>query len=117
MSAELEVIRQALDDVRGLDDVIGATVVARAGPFIMGDAPHQDDPQAFASMAAVMLGAAERTSMDFGTPLGRVEIDLGGKGLIITGAGPRHVLVVWVSEDAERDSTMRSVDRIVSRSF
>ncbi len=115
MDSELAGMRSLLEEMRSLDGVKGVCLIARTGPFIMGDAPRMEDPQPFASMMAVMLRAAERTSMEFDRKLEVIQVRLGDTQLLLRGAGPRHIVVAWVDGGNDVPSMVNGIDRILMR--
>ncbi len=76
-----------------------SAVVRRDGVMIESDLPGSvEDNEAFAAMAAVMLGAAETATSELrqGVPR-RVILELGDRSIVEVGAGPVALLVASVA--------------------
>ncbi|MGD0057010.1 MAG: roadblock/LC7 domain-containing protein [Methanomassiliicoccales archaeon] len=98
---ELSQIRNVLEDIKNLEHVKDVSLISRGGMYISGDPPKGVHQETFAAMSAIILGAAETTSAELKDNFNRVVLQLAGRNLILTGAGPRYLLVV--ATDAEGD--------------
>lgn len=98
---ELSQIRGVLEEIKKLDHVIDVSLISRGGMYISGDPPRGVHQETFAAMSAIILGAAETTSAELKDSLGRVVLQLAGRNLILTAAGPRYLLAVATDSDGD----------------
>jgi predicted regulator of Ras-like GTPase activity (Roadblock/LC7/MglB family) len=90
-----------------------SAVVRRDGVMIASDMPGSvEDNEAFAAMAAVMLGAAETATSELrqGVPR-RVILELGDRRIVEVGAGPVALLVASVAAGAQLLKALPEIDR------
>ena len=98
---ELSQIRNVLEEIKNFEHVMDVSLISRGGMYISGDPPRGVHQETFAAMSAIILGAAETTSAELKDNLAKVVLQLSGRNLILTGAGPRYLLAV--ATDAEAD--------------
>lgn len=94
-------IRNVLEEIKNFEHVMDVSLISRGGMYISGDPPRGVHQETFAAMSAIILGAAETTSAELKDNLAKVVLQLSGRNLILTGAGPRYLLAV--ATDAEAD--------------
>jgi uncharacterized protein len=90
-----------------------SAVVSRDGVVIETDMPGSgEDIEAFAAMAAAMLGAAETATSELrqGVPR-RVILELGDRRIVEVGAGPVALLVASVGAGAQLLKALPAIDR------
>ncbi len=90
-----------------------SAVVRRDGVMIESDMPGSvEDNEAFAAMAAVMLGAAETATSELrqGVPR-RVILELGDRRIVEVGAGPVALLVASVAAGTQLLKALPEIDR------
>lgn len=90
-----------------------SAVVRRDGVVIESDMPgSEEENEAFAAMAAAMLGAAETAASELrqGVPR-RVIMELGDRRIIEVGAGPVALLVAVLSTGGQLTKALAEIDR------
>ena len=90
-----------------------SAVVRREGVVIESDMPGSaEETEAFAAMAAAMLGAAETATSELrqGVPR-RVILELGDRRIVEVGAGPVALLVASVGAKAQFAKALLEIDR------
>ncbi len=89
--------RDVLNGIRGIEGVDKVALISKSGMFIDGD--NFDEEDTFSAMSAIILGAAETVSMNFGM-LKKVVVHLeDGRVFIITSVGKKGVLAVLAEKD------------------
>jgi len=112
---ELSHIRNVLDEIKGLEHVSGVSLISRGGLYILGDAPKGVHQETFAAMSAIMLGAAETTSVEMKDNLKHLSLKLNDRDLIIIGAGSRYMLAITTDGSGENNKIAHSASQIISR--
>ncbi len=90
-----------------------SAIVRRDGVVIASDLPgSQEDSEAFAAMAAAMLGAAETAASELrqGVPR-RVIMEIGDRRIVEVGAGPVALLVAALGPGIQLTSALGAIDR------
>jgi predicted regulator of Ras-like GTPase activity (Roadblock/LC7/MglB family) len=90
-----------------------SAVVRRDGVVIESDMPGgEEENEAFAAMAAAMLGAAETATSELrqGVPR-RVIMELGDRRIVEVGAGPVALLVASVGAGVQFAKALLEIDR------
>jgi hypothetical protein len=90
-----------------------SAVVRREGVVIESDMPGSaEENEAFAAMAAAVLGAAETATSELrqGVPR-RVILELGARRIVEVGAGPVALLVASIGAGAQFAKALREIDR------
>ena len=90
-----------------------SAVVRRDGVMIASDLPGStEENEAFAAMAAAMLGAAETATSELrqGVPR-RVIMESGDRRIVEVGAGPVALLVASVGGGAPLAQALQEIDR------
>ncbi|NIA09914.1 MAG: hypothetical protein GWP10_09335 [Nitrospiraceae bacterium] len=92
--------RNILNDLNSLDGVKHSFVISRDGLLIYPEECKDINPEAFAAMAATILGAAEAAMDELNGGVPAVVVAKAKKdNIIITGAGPMALLAVVSSSD------------------
>jgi hypothetical protein len=89
-----------------------SAVVSRDGTLIASYTAPGDEDKIFAPMYAAMLGAAEEAASELrlGVPH-RVKLEVGDKKMVVTGAGPKALLVALVGEKANYSKVVAEIDK------
>jgi predicted regulator of Ras-like GTPase activity (Roadblock/LC7/MglB family) len=90
-----------------------SAVVRRDGVLIEADLPGgEEENEAFAAMAAAMLGAAETATSELrqGVPR-RVILEMGDRRIVEVGAGPVALLVASVGAGIQFAKALLEIDR------
>jgi len=93
--------------------IVSSAVVRRDGVMIEADMPGSaEDNEAFAAMAAAMLGAAETATSELrqGAPR-RVIMEIGDCRIVEVGAGPVALLVATLPAGAPLTTMLKEIDR------
>lgn len=109
ISGRLKAVMARLKEV-GIES---SAVVRRDGVVIESDMPGSgEDIEAFAAMAAAMLGAAETATSELrqGVPR-RVIMEVGDRRIVEVGAGPVALLVASVGAGAQLLKALPEIDR------
>jgi predicted regulator of Ras-like GTPase activity (Roadblock/LC7/MglB family) len=92
-----------------------SAVVTRDGVVIASDMPGStEENEAFAAMAAAMLGAAETATSELrqGVPR-RVIMEIGDRRIVEVGAGPKALIVASIAPGAQFAKAMLEIDRAI----
>jgi predicted regulator of Ras-like GTPase activity (Roadblock/LC7/MglB family) len=111
ISGRLKAILERLKEA-GIES---SAVVSRDGVVIASDMPgSEEETEAFAAMAAAMLGAAETATSELrqGVPR-RVIMEIGDRRVVGVGAGPMALLVASVAPGAQFAKAMIEIDRAI----
>ncbi len=109
ISGRLKAILARLKDA-GIES---SAVVRRDGVMIYSDLPGgEEEDEAFAAMAAAMLGAAETATSELrqGVPR-RVIMEIGDRRIVEVGAGPLAMLVASVRAGPQFPAALKEIDR------
>ena len=109
ISGRLKAILARLKEA-GIDS---SAIVRRDGIMIYSDLPgSEDENEAFAAMAAAMLGAAETATSELrqGVPR-RVIMEIGDRRIVEVGAGPVALLVAVVAGGSQLTKALAEIDR------
>jgi predicted regulator of Ras-like GTPase activity (Roadblock/LC7/MglB family) len=90
-----------------------SVVVSRDGVVIEADLPGSpEETEAFAAMAAAMLGAAETATSELrqGVPR-RVIMEVGDRRIVEVGAGPAALLVAVLGAGIQLTKALAEIDR------
>jgi predicted regulator of Ras-like GTPase activity (Roadblock/LC7/MglB family) len=93
--------------------IASSAIVRRDGVVIASDMPgSEEEGEAFAAMAAAMLGAAETATSELrqGVPR-RVIMEMGDHRIVEVGAGPVALLVASLCPGAQFAKAMTEIDR------
>lgn len=89
-----------LESLTKTGDIDASAIVTRDG-VLMGISTNINKPETFAAMSATMLGAAETATAELGKGLpNRVIVESSKSRIIVTGAGPKAILVVLTKPSA-----------------
>jgi predicted regulator of Ras-like GTPase activity (Roadblock/LC7/MglB family) len=106
---DLSKIRKILDDTRGGEHVLGASLISRGGLFVMGDTPERAHQETFAAMSAIILGAADTVSGEMKSDLSDVTLSMGDLKLMIVAAGVKYLVAVYSEHEADCTEILRSL--------
>jgi len=112
--------KHILNELDSSADVKHSFVISRDGLLIHPEQCKELNPEAFAAMAATILGAAEAAvdELNEGVPT-MVVVKAKKNNIVITGAGPRLLLaVITSSNDTEKlyenmEKTAREIGKLV----
>ncbi|MDW5562771.1 MAG: roadblock/LC7 domain-containing protein [Methanomassiliicoccus sp.] len=104
--SELSPVRSALDQIKGQDHVLDASLVSRGGMYIMGGPLKGIHRETFAAMSAIILGAAETTSTELKDKLTKISIDLTEQSLVIVGIGTKYLVTVLMDQNGDKDKVV-----------
>ncbi len=104
-----------LNDLQRIGGVENSAIVTRDGILIKTTIPEEQHAETFAAMSATMLGAAEAASVEMGKGFPEsVTVESRRGEIIITGAGPKAVLVVTTGPDANLDLILNEIEKMVA---
>lgn len=94
-------LEKILNDIHQIGGVEASAVASRDGLLMYSTLPKKQHAETFVAMAATMLGAAETTSTELGKGVPeRVVVESKDGKLIVTGAGPKALLITMTEHDA-----------------
>lgn len=97
----IELLEKIMNDIHNIGGVEASAVASRDGLLIYSTLPQKHHAETFAAMSATMLGAAETTSTELGKGIPeRVVVESKDGKLVVTGAGPRALLIIMTEPDA-----------------
>lgn len=97
--ADIPQIEEILAEIEALEGVNEAILVSRSGMYIAGELPSGVHPETYASMFAVLLGAADTASSELKESLSSVVINLENSRLVAVLDGPKAIYVLRISKD------------------
>jgi predicted regulator of Ras-like GTPase activity (Roadblock/LC7/MglB family) len=115
MPSPNKAIREVLNELRSVGEIANAAVVSRSGMLIDGDAPDHIHMETFGAMMAIMLGAAETATSESSDPLKLINLELQTSHLLITGAGQRILLAVFITDKAKLTDVQPFVEEAAKR--
>ena len=101
MTTTKEMLEKLLNDLKRTGNIEASAVVSRDGLLMASDISAGIHAETFAAMNATMMGAAETAVSELkkGFP-DRVIIESKEAKVIVTGAGPKALLIVMTTPDA-----------------
>ena len=101
MTTTKEMLEKLLIDLKRVGNIEASAVVSRDGLLMASDISAGVHAETFAAMNATMMGAAETAVSELkkGFP-DRVIIESKEAKVIVTGAGPKALLIVMTTPDA-----------------
>jgi predicted regulator of Ras-like GTPase activity (Roadblock/LC7/MglB family) len=112
---ELSQIRNALDEIKGIEHVMDVSLVSRGGMYILGDPTKGVHQETYAAMAAIMLGAGETSSAEMKDVLRHIVIRQMERSLILVGAGTRYLLAIVTDTGADDEKVADGAKQIISK--
>jgi len=109
--------KDALDEVRKIDGVLDAALVARSGQHIYGGPMQGIHRETFAAMAAVILGAAETAASDVDQKVSKVAVGMEDSNLVLLPAGPRNVMSLVLRGDVDVDEVSSKALKMISLAY
>lgn len=101
MTTVIELLEKIMNDIHNIGGVEASAVASRDGLLIYSTLSQKQHAETFAAMSATMLGAAETTSTELGKGIPeRVVVESKDGKLVVTGAGPRALLIIMTEPDA-----------------
>ncbi len=97
--ADIPKIEEILEEIEALEGVNEAILVSRSGMYIAGKLPTNVHPETYASMFAVLLGAADTASAELKETLSSVVVNLENSRLVAVPDGPKAIYVLRVSKE------------------
>ena len=96
-----EMLEKILDDLKLPGGIEASLVASRDGLLIFSNIDLKKHAQTFSAMSATMLGAAETATLELrkGIPE-RIIVESDEGKIIVTGAGPKGLLVVLTEPNA-----------------
>jgi uncharacterized protein len=101
LSEAIDLIDKLLSDLKNIGGVMACAAASRDGLIIRAIMQKDKFVDALAAMSATMLGAAETatTHIEMGIPT-RIIVESDHGKLIVTGAGPKALLIILASPNA-----------------
>ncbi len=97
--ADIPKIEEVLREIESLEGVNEAILVSRSGVYIAGKLPSAVHPETYASMFAVLLGAADTATSELRDKLSSVVINLENSRVVVITDGPKAIFVLRVSRE------------------
>jgi predicted regulator of Ras-like GTPase activity (Roadblock/LC7/MglB family) len=94
-------VRSALDQIKSQDHVLDASLISRAGMYVMGGPLKGIHRETFAAMAAIILGAAETTSTELKDKLSMVVLELTEQSLLIIAVG-KYLVTILMDQQGDQ---------------
>lgn len=113
--ADIPKIEEILHEIESLEGVSEAILVSRSGMYIAGSLPSGVHPETYASMFAVLLGAADTASSELKERLSNVVINLENSRLVALPDGPKAIYVLRVSKDVRVHRLRKSLSAFSDR--
>ncbi|MDY6964935.1 MAG: roadblock/LC7 domain-containing protein [Halobacteriota archaeon] len=116
MTTTKEMLEKLLVDLKRTGNVEASAVVSRDGLLMASDIPSGVQAETFAAMNATMMGAAETaiSELQKGIP-DRVIIESKEAKVIVTGAGPKALLIVMTTPDAGLGLILVEMNKIAEK--
>ncbi len=97
--ADIPKIEEILRDIESMEGVNEVILVSRSGVYIAGKLPPHVHQETYASMFAVLLGAAETATTEMGETLSSVVVNLEDSKILIITDGPKAIYVLRVGKE------------------
>ncbi len=97
--ADIPKIEEILEEIKALEGVNEAILVSRSGVYIAGKLPPTVHPETYASMFAVLLGAADTATSELEESLSSVVVNLEKSKMVVIADGPKALYVLWVAKE------------------
>lgn len=108
----MEALDKVLTDLKKVGGVEASATVSRDGLLMKAIMPTGHHAETLAAMSATMLGVAETASTELGKGIPkRVIVESEHGKLIATGAGPKALLVVLTTSDADIGLTLPELEK------
>ncbi len=96
-----EMLEKILNDLKYIGGIEASAVASRDGLLISSTVPRKFHADTFVAMAATMLGAAETATTELGKGIPeRIIVESKHGKIIVTGAGPKALLLVMTEPNA-----------------
>lgn len=113
--ADIPRIQEILHEIESLEGVSEAILVSRSGMYIAGDLPPKVHRETYASMFAVLLGAADTATSEMDETLSSVVIHLERSKIVVIAKVPKALYVLRVARDVNVDRLKETLGRYTSR--
>ncbi len=112
MSDTLDMVDKLLWDLKNVGGVMACAAVSRDGLLIRSLMQNEKYVESLAAMSATMLGAAETatTHVEMGIP-SRVIVESDNGKLIVTGAGPKALLILLANKNSGLGLILLELDK------
>jgi predicted regulator of Ras-like GTPase activity (Roadblock/LC7/MglB family) len=112
MSDTLDMIDKLLADLKNVGGVMACAAASRDGLLIRSLMQNEQYVESLAAMSATMLGAAETatTHVEMGIP-SRVIVESDNGKLIVTGAGPKALLILLANKNSGLGLILLELDK------
>lgn len=97
--ADIPKIEEVLQKIESLEGVAEAILVSRSGMYIAGKLPSSVHPETYASMFAVLLGAADTATSELEESLSSVVVNLDRSKMVVLPDGPKAIYVLRVAKE------------------
>jgi len=95
MAVKTKILEKILNDLSGIEGIEENAIVSRDGLLMASTTIEGPSAETFAAMSASMLGAAETAIAELGKGIpSRVIIESKQCKLVVTGAGPKALVIV-----------------------
>ncbi|MCJ2519718.1 MAG: roadblock/LC7 domain-containing protein [Candidatus Thermoplasmatota archaeon] len=109
-------IEEILKEIESLEGVNEAILVSRSGMYIAGTLPSNVHQETYASMFAVLLGAADTATSELEESLSSVVINMESSKMVVITNGPKAIYVLRVAQGVKighlRDTLRHYTDRL-----
>jgi predicted regulator of Ras-like GTPase activity (Roadblock/LC7/MglB family) len=95
-------VRSALDQIKNQDHVLDASLVSRAGMYVMGGPLKGIHRETFAAMSAIIIGAAETNSMELKDKLTMVVLELTEQSLLLIAVG-KYLVTILMDQEGDQE--------------
>lgn len=113
MDSTLEALEKVLTDLKKVGGVEASAAASRDGLLMKAIMPIGQHAETLAAMSATMLGAAETATTELGKGIPeRVIVESEHGKLIATGSGPKALLVVLTTPDADLGLILLELERV-----
>ncbi|MFA4957408.1 MAG: roadblock/LC7 domain-containing protein [Candidatus Methanoperedens sp.] len=112
MSDTLDMVDKILADLKNVGGVMACAAASRDGLLIRSLMQNEKYVESLAAMSATMLGAAETatTHVEMGIPT-RVIVESDNGKLIVTGAGPKALLILLANKNSGLGLILLELDK------
>lgn len=107
--ADIPRIEETLQEIESLEGVNEAILVSRSGIYIAGKLPPGVHAETYASMFAVLLGAADTATAELKERLSSVVVNLEGSKVVVITNGPKALFVLRVSKEVKVSRLRKSL--------
>ncbi len=113
---KIQILEKISNDLQSIEGIEASAIASRDGLLIYSDMPQERNAEAFAAMAATMLGAAEVTTTMLGKGISdRIIVETKYGRIIATEAGLRALILVVMEQNAALEPILIKVAKASER--